>query len=121
MNKQDAVSLKCALLVLREVYRASRRLWPVSKDLETVVVKIDVAILKAQSLKQFHKDAADLVWVLAKQNEIEGSVKVINVKDDASALKRIQGTMVVVNVHQPLLVFDEPVVSVRGSSSVFPS
>ena len=100
--------MKCALLVLRQVYTAARRLWPAHNDHESMVVKIDVAALKTKSLEQFHENASDLVWILAKQNEIEGSVKLINVKEDASVLKLIQHAMLVIDVHQPLRVFDAP-------------
>jgi hypothetical protein len=120
MNKRTADSMKCALLVLRQVYTAARRLWPAHNDHESMVVKIDVAALKTKSLEQFHENASDLVWILAKQNEIEGSVKLVNVKEDTSVLKLIQHAMLVtvIDVHQAMLVFDARQLSLAGNQAM---
>jgi hypothetical protein len=84
-NKEADPERLCAtLLLLTEVLRVTRTLWPLQRELEGTNISVNIAELKTQSIDAVLEAATgDGCFVLVKHNEKEGSVKLV----EAAALQ----------------------------------
>jgi hypothetical protein len=79
-NKEETPEMLAAtLLLLTEVLRVARRLWPRKDELQNTSVTVNIADLKTQGIEWVLQEAArpGNFWVMLKHNEREGSVKLV--------------------------------------------
>eukprot|EP00429_Kryptoperidinium_foliaceum_P013459 CAMPEP_0176042820 /NCGR_PEP_ID=MMETSP0120_2-20121206/21248_1 /TAXON_ID=160619 /ORGANISM="Kryptoperidinium foliaceum, Strain CCMP 1326" /LENGTH=1104 /DNA_ID=CAMNT_0017376229 /DNA_START=55 /DNA_END=3367 /DNA_ORIENTATION=- len=78
MNVESPRGLRAALRVLAEVMRNARQIWPLTREKEGIVVTIQVAELKTQSIEVVLSSAGNRpggCWYLVRYNEREGAVE----------------------------------------------